>query len=76
MNRAQFALYRRAFNAVIECSNGTRPAAGCAADWVRDTDPLLDPGPAVRRQAQGLTEYYVKDVLRAHGGKSAYCAVA
>ena len=76
MTRTQFALYRHAFTAVIDCANGARPAADCAADWARDTEPLLDPGPAVRRQAQGLTEYYVKDVLRAHGGKSAYCAVA
>jgi hypothetical protein len=33
------------------------------------------PGAGPDKQARGMTAFYVKDVLRAHNGKSAECKV-
>lgn len=76
MTRSQFALYRSAFDQVIACAASDRDKTECAAAWTRAVAPLLGPDPAEARRAQGMTEYYVQDVLRAHGGKSATCKAA
>jgi glyoxylase-like metal-dependent hydrolase (beta-lactamase superfamily II) len=73
MNRAAFARYRRAFEAVIDCSRTARTKADCAAEWVNNVRPMLGPDPT---GAQSMTEYYVQDVLRANGGKSPSCKTA
>ena len=73
MTSAQFGVYRTAFDALIACSASSRDAAACAADWSKAVQDLPGAGPP--RQAVGMTAYYVKDVLRAHGGKSAECRV-
>jgi len=73
MTRAQFTTYRQAFEALIDCSKGSETKAYCAAGWVERVAPLLGADPADRKRAQGMTEYYVQDVLRAHGGRSADC---
>jgi len=70
MTPAQFATYRDAFDRFTACAIGPRPAEECAADWSKATAGL--PGAdAVRGEKMAL--YYVKDVLRMHGGKSAEC---
>ncbi|MEI9885333.1 MAG: MBL fold metallo-hydrolase [Rhizomicrobium sp.] len=71
MTRAQFATYRQAFDGFIACAASPRDAAVCAADWTKSVAAL--PGAGPEKQAQGMALYYVKDVLRAHGGKSAEC---
>lgn len=71
MSRAQFATYHVAFDALLVCSASTRDAKDCAADWAKSVEPLVAPGTSDR--ATSMTAYYVKDVLRAHGGNSAYC---
>jgi glyoxylase-like metal-dependent hydrolase (beta-lactamase superfamily II) len=76
MTRAGFASYRAAFSALIDCSDSTRAATVCAADWVKATAALRGDGARDLRLARSMTEYYVSDVLRAHGGKSAYCRTA
>lgn len=76
MTRAQFDLYRSAFNEVIACAASPRDKADCAAAWTKAVAPLLGDDPAAARRAQGMTEYYVADVLRPHGGKSASCKAA
>jgi glyoxylase-like metal-dependent hydrolase (beta-lactamase superfamily II) len=76
MTRAGFASYRDAFSALIECSGSQRAGAACASDWVTATAALGGDGARDLRLAQSMTEYYVSDVLRAHGGKSAYCRTA
>ena len=73
MTRGQFGVYRTAFDALIACSASSREAGDCAADWSRAVQHLPGAGPPA--QAVGMTAYYVKDVLRAHGGKSAECRV-
>jgi glyoxylase-like metal-dependent hydrolase (beta-lactamase superfamily II) len=75
MNRDQFAAYRTAFNSLIACARSDRAQSACAADWVQAVKPLLGSNPVEPRRAQAMTEYYVGDVLRANGGKSAGCKV-
>lgn len=76
MTRAQFGLYRMAFNAVVDCAASPTSKTECAAAWADAVAPLLGPDPGARRRAERGTEYYVQDVLRAHGGKSASCKAA
>lgn len=71
MTRVQFHTYRTAFDALLACSASARDAAECAAGWAMAVADL--PGAGSARQAQGMAAYYVKDVLRAHGGNSAEC---
>lgn len=76
MTRMEFALYRNAFNQVIDCAATARAKSECAAAWTQGVRPLLGKDPADARRAQSMTEYYVQDVLRANGGKSASCRTA
>jgi glyoxylase-like metal-dependent hydrolase (beta-lactamase superfamily II) len=71
MTRAQFGTYRTAFDALLVCSASARDATECAADWAKAVADL--PGAGSPAQAQGMTAYYVKDVLRAHDGNSGEC---
>lgn len=73
MNRAQFATYRKAFNDFIACAASARSDKECAADWTKAVSRLPGAGPDA--QAQSMAGYYVKDVLRAHNGKSAECKI-
>lgn len=70
MTRAQFGLYRQAFAAVIDCAASAETKAACAAAWTRAVQPLLGSDPVDLKRAQGMTEYYVGDVLRAPGVKA------
>jgi glyoxylase-like metal-dependent hydrolase (beta-lactamase superfamily II) len=76
MTHVQFEVYRTAFSALIDCSNSTRPKAACASDWSAATATLRATGSRELDLSQNMTEYYVGDVLRTHGGKSATCAAA
>ena len=72
LTRAQFAVWRRAFVTLIDCSGSARDKSQCATDWAGGVQPLLDPGELAQKRAQLMTEDYVA-TLRAHGGKSAFC---
>lgn len=72
MDRAQFARYRRAFEAFIDCSGSDRPRAACAAGWASDVQPLLGTGQDELQRARSMAGYYV-DALRTGGGRSPYC---
>ena len=76
MSRPQFAQWRAAFNAFIDCAASARGRADCAADWTRSTAGLRGDDPLEARRSQGMADYYVGDVLRAHHGDSAYCTEA
>ena len=76
MDRAQFALYRKAFDALVDCAASQATKTECAVAWTAAVAPLLGSGSAEPKRAQGMTEYYVSEVLRANGGKSAWCAAA
>lgn len=72
MSRAEFQLYRDAFDAFIDCANSARTADDCAAAWTASISSLLGKDPRERQRAQGMTAYYV-GMLRANGGRSKYC---
>ena len=76
MSRTQFDSYRHAFSALMDCAGSSRPQAECAAAWTSATAGLRGTDPQEAKRAQGMTEYYVGAVLRAHGGNSAYCAAS
>jgi len=73
MTRAQFGTYRKAFDDFIACAASPRDEKECAADWTKAVSALPGAGPDAK--AQGMAVYYVKDVLRAHNGKSAECKI-
>jgi glyoxylase-like metal-dependent hydrolase (beta-lactamase superfamily II) len=75
MSRAQFADYRNAFAAFIKCADSSDPGSTCAAQWSAAVKPLLDANPREMQRAIAMAGYYV-DLLRAHGGRSQYCATA
>jgi glyoxylase-like metal-dependent hydrolase (beta-lactamase superfamily II) len=74
LSREQFHTYTQAFNELLSCSASSQTAAACAKTWI---DQVADIGRMTDQEkelGQGMTVYYVKDVLRAHGGNSGYCA--
>ena len=75
MSRAQFADYRNAFAAFIRCADSSDPGSTCAAQWSTAVKPLLDANPREMQRASAMAGYYV-DLLRAHGGRSQYCATS
>jgi glyoxylase-like metal-dependent hydrolase (beta-lactamase superfamily II) len=72
LTRAQFASYRNAFEAFLDCAGGDAEASECAAGWVRDAAEFL-PDDAARTDATNRTTYYV-GMLRQNNGTSAHCA--
>jgi hypothetical protein len=70
--RAQFSIYRQAFDSFVACSNSARLKDECAAAWAHDAGPLLTDDPRQTQSAQAAAAYYV-DLLRANGGRSKYC---
>ncbi|MGZ6037046.1 MAG: MBL fold metallo-hydrolase [Phenylobacterium sp.] len=76
MTREQFATYRAAFNALVDCARTDTAKSACASRWVDTIGPLLGPDARERSRAQGMTEYYVGAVLRAKSGAGAGCRTA
>lgn len=75
MTRAQFATYRAAFEAVLDCAATEAAPSVCAAAWTEAVTPLLENDERGLRAARAMTDYYVAQVLRAGGGKRKYCPV-
>ena len=73
MSRAQFKLYRTAFNAFVDCARSDKEAKVCANGWAEAVAPLLAEGEVPR--ARGMAAYYVA-FLRKNGGKSPDCNAA
>ena len=72
MVQAQFSLYRRSFEAFIDCSKSTRPAQECAANWANAVQSLLPADADGVQHAKKTAGYYI-DMLRANSGRSKYC---
>jgi glyoxylase-like metal-dependent hydrolase (beta-lactamase superfamily II) len=72
MTRAQFDLYRGAFNAFMACVNEQTAAAECATGWVNGVASLEPDNARMHANAREYAEYYV-GFLRENGGKSAEC---
>jgi glyoxylase-like metal-dependent hydrolase (beta-lactamase superfamily II) len=74
LSREQFRTYSTAFVQLLACSASSETAAACAASWIDQVATIGGMSDSERKLGQGMTTYYVTDVLRAHGGNSAYCA--
>jgi len=55
--------YRAAFDNLLDCADGSAPAATCRANWRRDAGSLVTPGDA--ELADSLLDYYIGQILRA-----------
>lgn len=63
MNRAQFLVWRTAFDNLVDCGGSTRPRADCVAGWRRDAATFMRPGR--QSMVDGMIGYYVDSRLRA-----------
>jgi glyoxylase-like metal-dependent hydrolase (beta-lactamase superfamily II) len=75
MTHAQFATYRRAFDALLACAASEADVAACAAGWEHALGALL---PADQRVlSRRLIDYYFARVLRAAPAtRDRYCRAA
>lgn len=71
MNRAQFDLYRHAYNAFVACVHSASEPRACATGWADDIAQFV-PANATREDAMAYAEYYV-GYLRDGHGKSPGC---
>jgi glyoxylase-like metal-dependent hydrolase (beta-lactamase superfamily II) len=74
LSRKQFHRYSQAFDGLLSCSASSQSAAGCAKSWVDQIADISDMTEQQKKFGEQMTLYYVTDVLRAHGGNSAFCA--
>lgn len=73
MNRDEFARYRRAFEAFVDCAISTQGKDACATAWTQSVGSLLRINSIDPRRAERMASYYVEEVLRPHGGNSKFC---
>jgi glyoxylase-like metal-dependent hydrolase (beta-lactamase superfamily II) len=76
LSREHFNIYLQAFEKLLSCSDSPETAARCAAAWIDQVGGIGEMSEQQRKLGQGMTTYYITDVLRAHGGNSEYCAEA
>jgi glyoxylase-like metal-dependent hydrolase (beta-lactamase superfamily II) len=72
MTRVQFAAYRSAFNAFMDCVRGPDFADQCATVWSDGIAGLEPDNTRMHDEARRYAAYYV-DFLRENGGKSPDC---
>lgn len=63
MTRADFGVYRTAYDRLLACAAGPADAEACIAGWLADAGPLLA-GSEAPAQARSLLAYYLAVVLR------------
>lgn len=72
MDRAQFDLYRTAFNAFVDCAQGKAEADRCVTIWSEGISSLEPHDVELHADAQRYAAYYV-DFLRSNDGRSPDC---
>lgn len=72
MTRAQFDLYRTAFNAFVDCVQSSAPPEQCAQIWTEGIATLEPENADMHEDASRYAAYYVR-FLRDNGGKSPDC---
>ncbi len=74
MTRAAFATWRQAFDGLLACAAGDRPAAACADGWIAGLGPLLPP--AEHRRTRAMVDDYLGEHLRAPAAqRERFCPV-
>lgn len=69
LSRADFAVYRRAFDTLLACGASTRPPGECVSGWITDAGALIPE--AERDFARSMAEYYVEAHLRGDPARAA-----
>jgi glyoxylase-like metal-dependent hydrolase (beta-lactamase superfamily II) len=72
LNRAEFEVYRKAFGDLIDCAGSSAAPKVCVSAWTTSVTPLFS-GANDKADSEGMTGYYVVEVLRKNGGDSASC---
>lgn len=73
LDRAGFATYRKAFEALLDCAASGSEAGVCRDAWIEDAGPLIG-GESQRQLARGLLDYYLGSVLRDAKAQAGFCA--
>ena len=73
LSHADFSLYRRAFDRLLDCAAGSSARRSCIDGWLRDAGPLVRTAQE-RGQAQDYLEYYIDKVLRDRAKQAELCA--
>jgi glyoxylase-like metal-dependent hydrolase (beta-lactamase superfamily II) len=76
LSREHFVTYVQAFEKLLACSDSSQTAPQCARDWIDQVGGIGEMDERQKKLGQGMTAYYITDVLRTHGGNSEYCAEA
>jgi glyoxylase-like metal-dependent hydrolase (beta-lactamase superfamily II) len=76
LSRDHFHAYVQAFEKLLACSDSSNAAPQCAKDWIDEIAGIGEMDDQQKKLGQGMTTYYITDVLRAHHGNSEYCAEA
>jgi glyoxylase-like metal-dependent hydrolase (beta-lactamase superfamily II) len=67
MRKADFAIYRRAFDGLLACGASAQPKQACIDRWMRDAGPLIPASD--EKLARTLLDYYVDRSLRGEAQK-------
>ncbi len=74
MTRAQFLSYKAAFDAYVNCAQGSADKAVCTEGWLKSTADLRAPEAPDDARATAMAGEYV-DFLRQNGGNGMRCLV-
>jgi glyoxylase-like metal-dependent hydrolase (beta-lactamase superfamily II) len=74
MTRSQFASYRRAFDRLADCADGSSAKEACVEGWLSDAAEFL-PTEQDRKGARELLDYYLGEILRSPEKKAELCGV-
>jgi glyoxylase-like metal-dependent hydrolase (beta-lactamase superfamily II) len=67
MRKSDLAIYRRAFDGLLECAAGVQPKQACLDGWMHDAAPLIPASD--EKLARSLLDYYVDQSLRGDAQK-------
>lgn len=72
MDHAAFSSYRRAFDAYVDCAEGSEPTAACVTTWMQKAAPFVAMHPDAKYTEAALA-YYVDQVLRVPAKRAEFC---
>jgi glyoxylase-like metal-dependent hydrolase (beta-lactamase superfamily II) len=67
MRKADFAIYRRAFDGLLACGASAQPKQACIDGWMHEAAPLIPASD--EKLARSLLDYYVDQSLRGDAQK-------
>jgi hypothetical protein len=74
MTRADFAIYRHAFDRLLDCAAGKDAKQVCVDGWMHNADSLIPSGD--QTLARSLLDYYIDGNLRSKPAQEKLCTTA